>query len=110
MTKLFLPVATTAMITEKLPFSYFHGNHCQGSEFLHKNNAAYQFKLSLKKWNQTDKEPSRKVAIKVHIYFPIVMKKTAATGSNHIKSYFYGFLKNIFQIRELILLIFLTLI
>ena len=79
------------MITEKLPFSYFLGNHCQGNEFLHENNVAYQSKLALRKWSETDKESSRKVDINLHIFFPIVMMKTKATGSKHIKSYFSGF-------------------
>ena len=84
------------MITEKY----------QGNKFLHKNNEAYQSKLSLKKWCQTDKESSRKVIIKLHILFPIVMTKTAATGSKPIKSYFPGFFNNICHIPEWILLIF----
>ena len=104
MTKLYLRVATVAMITEKLSFSYLHGNHYQGNKFLHENNAAYQSKLSLKKWSQTDKESSTKVVIKVHILYPIVMAKIAATGSKHIKSYFSGFLNNICNIPEWILL------
>ena len=91
LTKLSFLVATAAMITEKLSFSYFYGNHCQGNKFLDENNAAYQCKLSLKKWSQTDQESWRKVVIKVHILFPIVMKKTTATGSKHIKSYFRDF-------------------
>ena len=106
MTKLFFLVATVAMITEKLLFSNFHGNHCQRNKFLHENNAAYQSKLFLKKWSQMDKESSAKVVIKVRILFPIVITKTAAAGSKHIKSYFSGFLNNICHITEWILLIF----
>ena len=90
LTKLFFLVATVAMITEELSFSYFHGNHYQGNKFLHEDNAAYQSKASLKKWSQTDKESSKIVVIKVHVLFPIVMRKTAAIGSKHIKSYFSG--------------------
>ena len=92
MTKFFFLVATVVMITDKLPFSYFHGNHCKGKKFLHEEDAAYQSKLSLKKWSQTSKEYSRKVVIKVHILFLILMTKTAAAGSKHIKSCFSGFL------------------
>ena len=106
LTKLFFLVATVAMLTEKLPFSYFHCNHFQGNKFLHENNAVYQSKLSLKKWSQTDKESSRKVVIKVHIFFPTVMTKTAATCSKHIKSYFSGVLNNVCHIPEWILLVF----
>ena len=73
--KLFFLITTVAIITEKLPFSYFYGNHCQGNKFLHENNAIYQSKLSLKKWSQTYKESSRKVVIKIKIFFPIVMAK-----------------------------------
>ena len=98
MTKLSFLVATVAMITEKFPFSYFHGQHCQGNKFLHENNAIYQSKLSLKKWSQTDKESSGKVVVKVHNFFPIVTTKTAATVSKLIKSYFSGFLNNICHI------------
>ena len=106
MRNLFFLVATFAMITDKLPFHYFHGNHCQGNKFLHENNAVHQSKLSLKKWSQTYKESSRKIIIKVHIFFPIVITKTAATGSKHIKSYFSGSLNNICHIPEWVLLIF----
>ena len=106
LTELFFLVTTVVMITEKLPFSYFHGNHCQGNRCLHENNAAYQSKLSLKKYRQTDKESSRRVVIKVHILFPIVMTETAATGSKHIKSYFSGFLNNLCLISKWTSLIF----
>ena len=83
--KLFFLVTTVAIITEKLLFCYFYGNHSQENKFLHENNAAYQSKLSLKKRSQTDKESPRKVVIKVHILFLIVMVKKASTGSNSIK-------------------------
>ena len=45
-----------------------------------------------KKWIQANKESSRKVLIKLHFLFPIVMTKTASAGSKHIKSYFPEFL------------------
>ena len=93
------------MITQKLPFSYFHDNYCQRNKFLHENNACYQAILCLKKWSQTDQESSRKVVIKVHILFHIVMTKTAATGLIQIKSYFSVFLNNICHIPEWISLI-----
>ena len=102
----FFLVAAVAMITERLPFFYFHDNHCQGNKFLLENNTSYQSKLSLKKRNQTDKESSREVVIKVHTLFLIVMTKTAAKISKHIKSYFSEFLNNICHIPVWILLIF----
>ena len=92
MIKLFLLVATFAITNEKLPFSYPYGNHYQGNKFVPGNNAAYQSKILQKKWIQANKESSRKVVIKVHILFPIVMAKTTSTGSKHIKNYFPGFL------------------
>ena len=63
--KLFLLVATVAMITENLLSSYFHGNHFYRKKVLHEN-AAYQSKLSLKKWSQANKEFSREVVIKLY--------------------------------------------
>ena len=100
MIKLFFLIATVAMITEKLSFSYFYGNHCQGNKFIHENNAAYQPKLSQlinpnylwKNGVKHEKNSQKKVFIKAHILFPIVMTKTAATGSKHIIIYFSGFL------------------
>ena len=68
----FFLAATVAMITEKLPFSYINGNHCQGNKFLHENYAAYQSKLNLKKWGQIDAEFSRRDVIKLYLC-PIVM-------------------------------------
>ena len=106
LTKLFFLVATFAMITEKLRFSYFYGNHCQGNKFLYENNETYRSKLHLEKWSQTDIEFSRKVTMKVHIPFLIVMTKTAATGSKYIQSYFSWFSNNICHIPEWILVIF----
>ena len=93
--KLFFLVTTVAIITDKLLFSYFYGNYPQENNFLHEDNAVYQSKLSLKKWSQTDKDSPRKVVIKVHILFLIVMTKKASTGSNSIKrfkSHFSGYL------------------
>ena len=92
MIKLFLLVATFAITNEKLSFSYPYDNHYQGNKFVPGNNAAYQSKILQKKWIQANKESSRKVVIKVHILFSIVMAKTTSTGSKHIKNYFPGFL------------------
>ena len=64
---LFFFVATVAMISEKLPFSYFLFNHCCGNKFLHEHNVAHQSKLSLAKRNQKDKESPENLAIKVYI-------------------------------------------
>ena len=89
--KLFFLVTTVAIITKKLLFCYFYGNHSQRNKFLHENDAAYQSKLSLKKWSQTDKESPRKVVIKVHILFLIVMVKKKSTGSNSIKRFKFQF-------------------
>ena len=50
----FFLLAIVAMITEKMSFSYFHGNLCQG-KIPSSNHAAYQSKLSFKKWSQIDK-------------------------------------------------------
>ena len=60
--KLFFLVGAVAMITEKLCFSYFHGNHCQRNRFVLENNAAYQSKLSLKKWSKQIKNSQENVS------------------------------------------------
>ena len=57
--KLFFPLATVAMITEKFPFSFFHGYHCLRKKFLEENNEAVNPSIP-EKWNQTDKEFSKK--------------------------------------------------
>ena len=41
-------ITTIAMITEKLCFSYFDDNYCQGDKFLHQIMQLIQSKLSLK--------------------------------------------------------------
>ena len=64
---LFFFVATVAMISEKLPFSYFLCNHCCCNKFLDENNLAHQSKLSLEKRNQKDKESPENLVIKVYI-------------------------------------------
>lgn len=84
--------AIVATISEKLSFSYFHGN-------LYENNAAYQSKLSLKIFSFTDKDSSRKFFIKklFMLFFPIVMTQTVAIGSKHIKKFFLLIFTNICQ-------------
>ena len=52
---------------EKASFSYLHGNHCQGNKFFHHNNSAYQSKLSLKKWSETDRNYSKVILTKVYL-------------------------------------------
>ena len=44
----FFLLAIVAMITEKMYFSYFHGNLCQG-KIPSSNHAAYQSRLTFKK-------------------------------------------------------------
>ena len=54
----FFLLAIVAMITEKMSFSYFHGNLCQG-KMSSSNHAAYQSRLSLRKMESTEKNLSQ---------------------------------------------------
>ena len=64
--KHFLLITIVVLISEKVFFFFFYGKHFQTKTFLLQCCAAYQSKLFLEKWGQTDKEYSRKVIIKVY--------------------------------------------
>ena len=53
------------MVTERLPFSYFHGNKCYGNKFLHQNHPAYQSKLSLKSGINQIKTTQKKIILDI---------------------------------------------
>ena len=50
------------MVTERLPFSYFHGNKCYGNKFLHQNHPTYQSKLSQKSGMNQIKTTQKKLS------------------------------------------------
>ena len=57
------------MITENVAYSSFHSNHCKGSKFFYDNHAAYQSKLSLKHWSQTD-DDYLKILLQRLMFYP----------------------------------------
>ena len=68
----FFLLATIAMTNEKMSFSCFSCNCCYRNNLFHCNHAAYQFKLSLKKWNQIDKTTQKKIVSMVYLFFSIL--------------------------------------
>ena len=62
--KNFVLVATVALITEKLSFSFFYGSHCKENKFLHQN--IQLIKPNYLRKNETDKELSRKIVMNVY--------------------------------------------
>ena len=95
-------LATNAMVTEKLPFSYFYGNQCQRNKFLHQNYPQFKIKtipqsrLSLErsrtkqewnsgKWNQVDKGHLRKIVLVAVSFAPLLMLPTLVARSRCIK-------------------------
>ena len=86
--KFFFLLATVAMITVKFPFLFFDGNHCYERNSFMKIiqliNPNYLWRNGVK-----DKVPSGKIVINLYFLWPIVIRKTTATGSNR-------FFKNIF--------------
>ena len=66
----FLLLARVAMITKNVTFSSFYRNQCKANKFFHDNHAAYQSKLSLKKWRQTVKGYLKKMSQR-YIFYPI---------------------------------------
>ena len=85
--KHFFLSVTIAIITEKKYFSCFHDNDCHGNKYFLCNYAFYQFKLSLKKWSQTD-DFSKKIAA---TFTPLLKTQTLAAGSRCNKKLFYIF-------------------
>ena len=52
-------LATVAMKIENVTFFSFHINHFKRNKVIHYNDAIFRFKLSLKKWSQTEKSYSK---------------------------------------------------
>ena len=84
--KFLLPVATTAMITEKQSFSYFQGDHCFKNKFFVQNNATYQSKLALKNGIKQIKNSQEKLPSKY--IFSLAMRQTPTAGSKHVIFFF----------------------
>ena len=61
---------TVVMIIENLTFTSSHSNCYKTNKFFHHNHAAYQYKLSLKKRDQTEKSCS-KILFQSCIFYPI---------------------------------------
>ena len=62
----FLLIATVSMISEKLFFPISMATIDGKTSYFLKTIQAYQSKLFLDKWSQTDKEYPRKVVVKVY--------------------------------------------
>ena len=83
-------LVTVPMITGKVFFSFFHGNHCQGNKFFQHNHAAYQSnllhpgKIGIKKVKTAQKILSQGVSST-----PLLRIQTLTMGSKHSKECFF---------------------